>query len=123
MSIVHDVIVYVVVGVMTWHLVIDVAGYTDVGYLTLKAPPLGILFIVMYFMVYSAGSEMPCTDCDRDLVTTSAKSVVCTVGPVEVKDARSRGVVAEESNNWMFEKAEVKRVSCGFLTLSTWKMI
>jgi hypothetical protein len=57
-------------------LEIELAGKTVVGYLILKLPPLGILLIDVYFIVYSAGSEIPRTDCVSDLVETSAKSVV-----------------------------------------------
>jgi hypothetical protein len=33
-----------------------------VGYLILKLPPLGILLIDVYFIVYSAGSEIASDD-------------------------------------------------------------
>lgn len=68
-----------------------------VGYFILKLPPLGILLIEVYLIVYSAGSEIPSADWSSYLTETSAKSVVYTVGPVEVNEARSKGV-AEESN-------------------------
>ena len=74
-------------------------------------------------IVYWAGSEIPNRFYVKDLVTTSAKSVVYTVTVLdEGYYERSRGIM-DESYILMFVNELVNLVSCGFLILLTWNII